>query len=215
MKSLAIGLAMAMCALAQGDLGGDGVWFPRAIADIAAGGDHPVDVPFQPWAKARFEDNRTHRENDSVSKCLPEGVPRIAFTPNAFEIVQQADRVVFLYEGGTHIWRTVWMDGRAHPKDPNPDWMGDAVGRWEGSTLVVDSVGFNNKTWLDAAGHPHTEQLHVVERYTRTGPKAMRYEVTIDDPGTYTRPWTVTTTIPFRPGAQLKEYVCEEGKLSK
>lgn len=190
------------------DLGGDGVWFPVRLPDIASGAENKVDVPFLKWAKAKFEENRTHPANDSASRCLPEGVPRISYTPNAFEILQLPNRIVFVYEGGTHIWRTVWMDGRAHPKDPNPNWMGDALGHWEGDSLVVDSVGFNDRTWLDEAGHPHTERLHVIEKYRRIGPLAMNYEVVIDDPGAYTQSWTVSTRIPFRPGGKLTEYVC-------
>lgn len=215
MIRVALVLALAAPLWAQADFGGNGVWFPRAIPDIAVGGEAKVEVPFQQWAKSKFEENRVHPENDSVSKCLPEGVPRIAFTANAFEIVQLADRIEFLYEGGTHIWRTVWMDGRAHPREPNPTWMGDAIGRWEGATLVVDSTGFNDRTWLDAAGHPHTQQLHLIERYTRRGARAMRYEVTIDDPGAYTHSWSVRATIPFKAGGKLREYVCENGKISK
>ncbi len=197
------------------DLGGDGVWFPLRIGDLASGADYKVDVPFLKWAKAKFEENHAHpekRENDPAARCLPEGVPRISYTPNAFQILQLPNRIVFVYEGGTHIWRTVWMDGRAHPKDPNPNWMGDAIGHWEGDSLVVDSVGFNDRTWLDDAGHPHTERLHVVEKYTRTGPLAMKYDVVIDDPGAYTQSWTVSTRIPFRPGAKLVEYICTGDK---
>ena len=190
------------------DLGGDGVWFPLRLEDMANVPDSKVDVPFLPWAKKMFDENRANKGNDTASRCLPQGIPRLTYTANAFQILQLPNRIVFLYEGGTHIWRTVWMDGRAHPKDPNPDWLGDAVGHWEGDTLVVDSVGFNDRTWLDDAGHPHTERLHVVEKYTRTGPLAMRYEVVIDDPGAYSQSWTASTSIPFRPGVRLTEYVC-------
>ncbi len=191
------------------DFGGDGVWFPLRLEDMANGVDHKVDVPFLPWAKKAFEENRAHRETDTASRCLPQGLPRLTYTANAFQILQLPNRIVFLYEGGTHIWRTVWMDGRPHPRDPNPDWLGDAIGHWEGDTLVVDSVGFNDRTWLDDAGHPHTEKLHVVEKYTRTGPLAMKYEVLVDDPGAYSQSWTASTSIPFRPGVRLAEYVCD------
>lgn len=189
-------------------LGGDGVWFPRALPDIGKG----IEVPFKPEAKAKFQDNAAHRENDSTRNCLPPGVPRITYSPYPFQIVEAPGRLVFIYEGGAHVWRNVWMDGRQHPKDPNPNWMGDSIGHWNGDTLVVDSVGFNDKTWLDDAGHPHTEQLHVTEKYTRTGPASMRYEVTIDDPGAYTKSWTATTTIPFQKGGQLMEYLCLDGE---
>ena len=205
--------AQTLTPLADGtpDLGGKGVWRPRSVGD-AARADHDVEVPFLPWAKLRFDETRAGKQSDSASRCLPPGVPRIVFTPEPFQIVQQPNRILFLYEAGAHVWRNVWMDGRKHPKDPNPTWLGDSVGHWEGNTLVVDAVGFNDKTRLDDAGHPHTEQLHVVERYTRTGALSMKYEVTIDDPGAYRKAWSNSVTIPFRPGEALQEFICLEGE---
>lgn len=191
------------------DLGGSGVWFPPHVSDLVEAG---VEVPFLPWAKAKFLENRARRENDPDLKCLPSGIPRITLSGHPFEIVQMPGRIVFVYEGGSHVWRNVWMDGRPHPKDPNPDWLGDAIGHWEGDTLVVDSVGFNDRSWLDDAGHPHTEQLHVIEKYTRTGPLAMKYEAIIDDPGAYTQGWTISASIPFRSGERLLEYLCVDGQ---
>jgi hypothetical protein len=190
------------------DLGGKGIWYPRRLADVSVA----LEVPFLPWAKNRFEENRAGRHDDTEAKCLPPGVPRLMFTPQPFEIVQEPGRIIFIYEGGAHVWRFVWMDGRSHPREPNPSWMGDSIGHWEGGTLVVDGVGFNDKTWLDDAGHPHTEQLHVIERYTRISPSAMKYQVTIDDPGAYSKPWSNSTTITFRPGEPLEEYICLEGE---
>ena len=200
------------------DLGGKGVWYPRHLGDMARtkwknekSADRDVEVPFLPWARVKFDES-ANQPNDTEALCLPPGIPRMMFSPYPFEILQQPNRIVFVYEGGAHIWRIVWMDGRPHPADPNPTWMGDSVGHWEGDTLVIDAVGFNNKTWLDEAGHPHTEQLHVIERYTRTGPLSMKYEVTIDDPGAYSKPWSNSTTILFRPGEVLMEYICQEGE---
>jgi hypothetical protein len=131
-------------------------------------------------------------------------------TPFPFQIFQVSDRVLFVFEGGAHVWRTIFTDGRPHPKDPNPSFLGDSVGRWEGDTLVVDVIGFNEATWLDQAGHPHTEALHIVERFTRVNEGALRYEVTIDDPHAYTKPWTTAYTIPWVAGAELLEYICQE-----
>ena len=193
------------------DFGGNGAWHPPSVGD-ASKADRHIELPFLPWTKLRFDENRTSKQSDSASRCLPPGVPRIVFTPEPFQIVQQRDRILFLYEAGAHVWRNVWMDGRKHPKDPNPTWLGDSIGHWEGNTLVVDAAGFNDKTWLDDAGHPHTEQLHVIERYTRTGALSMKYEVTIDDPGAYRKPWSNSVTIPFRSGETLQEYVCLEGE---
>ena len=102
-------------------------------------------------------------------------------TPFAFQIFQEPDRVLFVFEGGTHIWRVIYMDGRQHPKDPNPTFLGDSIGHWEGDTLVTDVVGFNDETWIDASGHPHSDVLHVTERYTRTDENRLHYEPTIDD----------------------------------
>jgi len=182
----------------------DGVWLPRHVADLGAG----VAVPFQPWARTQFESSRAMKQNDLDLRCLPPGLPRINLMPRPLEIVQTPERILFIYEGGAHVWRQVWIDGRSHPKDPNPDWLGDSIGHWEKNTLVVDSVGFNDRTWLDDAGHPHTVQLHVIERYTRANPTKMNYEVTIDDPGAYTQPWKASSILELRPGQRLEEDIC-------
>lgn len=181
-----------------------GVWLPKPVHDLATG----IDVPFLPWAQAKFQQNSAAEQSETDRRCLPPGVPRIMLQARPFELVQTAGRILFLYEGGAHVWRQVWMDGRAPAKDPNPDWLGHSIGHWEAAALVVDSVGFNDKTWLDDAGHPHTEQLHVIERFTRTSPKAMRYEVTIDDPGAYARPWSARSTFSYRPSQRLEEDIC-------
>ncbi len=192
------------------DLGGDGVWLPRHVADLAS----KSGVPFQPWAKLRFQENNAKQQSEMDLRCLPPGVPRITLQARPFEIVQMPNRILFVYEGGAHVWRQVWMDGRAHPKDPNPNWLGHSVGHWEGDTLVVDSVGFNDRTWLDDARHPHTERLHVIEEYTRIDPLTMKYEVTIDDPGAYAQSWTSSSSLSFRPGEKLEEDICLD-KISK
>ena len=186
------------------DLGSDGVWLPAHVADLAS----KTDVPFQAWAKLKFETNHAMQRNDLDLRCLPPGVPRIMLMARPFEIVQTPNRILFVYEGGAHVWRQVWLDGRAHPKDPNPNWLGHSIGHWEGDTLAVDSVGFNDRTWLDDAGHPHTEQLHVIEKYSRTGRLTMKYDVVIDDPGAYTQSWTSSGSLTFRPGEKLAEDIC-------
>jgi hypothetical protein len=108
-------------------------------------------------------------------------------------------------------YRQIFMDGRALETDPNPSWMGYSVGRWEGDTLAVESFGFNDRTWLDSAGHPHTEALRMTERYRRRDFGHMDIEVTLDDPAVYTRPWTVALTAELRPDTELLESVCNEG----
>jgi hypothetical protein len=186
-----------------------GVWLPDRVADIGA----KQSVPFEPRAKTKFEEN-LGKTSETDARCLPPGVPRIMLMARPFEIVQTPSRILFLYEGGGHVWRQVWTDGRGHPEDPNPDWLGHSIGHWEKDTLVVDTVGFNDRTWLDDAGHPHTEKLHVIERFTRTSPGAIKYEVVIDDPGAYTRSWGVSSTLAFRPGDKLTEDICLD-KISK
>ncbi|MBV9505988.1 MAG: hypothetical protein JO323_13385 [Acidobacteriia bacterium] len=212
------------------DLGnGKGVWNPRIVDDISGNGggekdeqtrvtqrklvDQRIDVPFLPWAKQVYEQREaTLSKEDPEGYCLPPGIPRMMNTPFPMQIYQLPDRILQVYEGGAHMWRIIYMDGRAHPKPPelNPTYLGHSIGRWEGDTLVVDVVGFNDRTWLDAAGHPHTEKLHVIERYTRLDENTLHYQATIDDPGAYTKPWTVGWKISWQAGWDPLEYVCQE-----
>lgn len=204
------------------DFGGKGAWYPGFAGNIAEpqwkgvhSADRHVDVPFLRWALEVFNHRvETIAKDDPEAQCLPVGVPRYMFDPYPFQIIQTADQVIFLFEGDNYPWRIVPIDGRSHPKDPNPTWMGDAVGHYEGDTLVVDVVGFNDKAWLDQAGHPQTEKLHIVERYTRTDSLTLKYQVTIDDPGAYAKPWTTSNTVRWRPGMELLEYVCQEDEKS-
>ena len=198
-----------------------GSWSPLVVPNIAGsdpGGarqskliEKPVDVPFLPPAKVVYDQrNSVLSKDDPESRCLPPGVPRMMATPFPFQIFQLSDRVLFIFEGGAHVWRSIPTDGRQHPKDPNPTFLGDSVGHWEGDTLVVDVVGFNNGTWLDQVGHPHSDALHVVERYTRTDSNTLHYEALIDDPKTYSKSWTTSWNIPFKQGWELNEYICQE-----
>ena len=173
------------------------------------------DVPFLPWARAIYDYNsRNNSRYDPEGYCLPPGGPRLMATPYPMEIIQQPEhkRIVMIFEGATHIWREIFMDGRPHPKgdELNPTYLGHSVGHWERDTLVVDVVGFNENTWLDYFGHPHTDLLHVVERFTRPNKATLHYEATIDDPGAYSRPWTVAWNIPWRANGELTEYICQE-----
>ena len=120
--------------------------------------------------------------------CEPPGVPHIYLWPIKTKFVQSAEAVYILYELGPY-YRVVWLNAK-HPEDPDPQWWGHSIGSYEnGNTLVVDTVGFNDKTWLDQMGHPHTEQLHLIERYKRVDANTLELDVTIDDPGAYTKPW--------------------------
>jgi hypothetical protein len=197
------------------DFGGKGVWAAIWVLDWADKRwvDRAVDVPFTPWGLAKFNERRASlSKDDPESYCLPPGVPRYTGTPFPFQILQLPDRVVILYEQ-SHMYRTIFMDGRKHtPADQlNPTWLGESIGHWEGNdTLVVDTIGFNGRTWLDYVGHPTSEKLHVVERYRRPDFNTLSYEATIEDPVAYTKPWTTSLRIYFRPGWDLMEYVCLE-----
>jgi len=154
-----------------------------------------TDIPYQPWSKDKYLYNKTSKGQayDPESACLPAGVPRSTGLPYPFRLLQQPGLIAMLIEGNIHTYRIILMDGKPHPKDINPTWMGHSVGHWEGETLVVDTVGFNDKTWLDPGGHVHTDQMHTTERFTRQSETALRYDFTIDDPD-----W------------EIIEYVCNE-----
>ena len=189
-----------------------GVWQGGgSIADITDNLAPGETIQLLPEAR-RILDARQSKD-DPEANCLPTGVPRIA--PYPWRIVQMpADRkpthIFFLFEANIHSYRQIFMDGRKHPPDPNPTWYGDSIGRWDGDTLVVDTVGYNDKFWFDFRGHPHTERLHTVERYTRRNYGTLVNEVTIEDPGAYARPFKVTFTAVLKPGDELVEYICNE-----
>jgi len=197
------------------DFGGKGMWQVPYIIDMQKQGKSPeggtVEVPFTAEAKKIFDyRQQTNSKDDPEGFCLPPGVPRMMYTPYPTQIYQLADRILFIYEGGAHVWRIIWMDGRQHPKDPNPSWMGDAIGKWEGDTLVVDTIGFNDKTWLDNDGHPHTEDLHVVERIRRVNQDTLTIDTTIEDPKAYTKPWGGHAVYELKPDWNIGEMVCAD-----
>ena len=168
------------------------------------------EIPYQPWALAKKQENFEYRETaDPETKCYMPGVPRITYMPYPFQILQFPDRVLILYEY-VHVTRTVYMDGSPHPDGHIDFWMGDSRGRWEGDTLVVDLIHFNDQTWFDRAGNFHSAALHVVERYTRSGPDHMTYDVTVEDPEVFTRPWKMSMPLYRRQEVyiQLLEYEC-------
>jgi hypothetical protein len=151
---------------------------------------------------------------DPYNYCLPGGPLRIT-GGFAWRLVQHptvnAKYIFMLQEGNAHTYRQIFMDGRKHPVDPSPTWYGHSIGHWEGPTLVVDTIGLNDKFWLDGSGIQHTEQLHLVERWTRTDYSTMKREVTIDDPGAFTRPFNVTYTARLgTPESEILEYICIE-----
>jgi len=176
-------------------------------------------APFQPWAKALYlHRQRTLLRDDPLSRCIPPGGPRQFQMPNGFRFVEQRElgRILVLLGGGDRNWRIIYTDGRpvAHPAEVVLSYYGTSVGRWEGDTLVVDSVGFNERFWFAGGGLPHTEALHLIERFSRPDLNTLRYEVTVDDPRTYTRQWTGGWTIPWVPDKDVEEYFCEDNAES-
>ena len=169
------------------------------------------EIPYQPWAAAKKRENYQNRRTaDPEARCFQPGVPRITYMPFPFQIVQTPTYIAILYEYA-HVTRHIYADGTPHPKGPIDSWfMGDSRGRWEGNTLVVDVIHFTDQTWFDRAGNFHSEALHVVERYTPTDRDHITYEVTIEDPKVFTRPWKMTMPLYRRQeqNVQLLDYEC-------
>ena len=167
-------------------------------------------IPYRPEALAQRKENLDDwLSRDPVVKCYYPGVPRATYMPFPFQIVQTPEHVLLAYEFA-NASRTVNVNGK--DESPIDTWMGWSNGRWEGETLVVTVTNFNDQTWFDSAGNFHSDALKVVERYTRTGPDHLSYEATIDDPKTFTRPWTIRMPLYRRvePQAQLLEFKCVE-----
>ncbi len=189
-----------------------GVWAPntRALQDLAAD-MKPGEVPYQPWAEQLVKEraNGARGKDDPAAHCIP-GMPKLIVLPYPYKIAQLPGVTIILYEGFT-TFRQIFTDGRALPKDPQPSWLGYSVGKWDGDTFVVDTIGINERTWMDNAGRPHSDALHTIERYRRRDFGTMDVTLTIDDPKAYTRPWTVNES-PSRlvVGQDLLEYVCTE-----
>ena len=196
------------------DFSGDGVWnlpYITNFEDRMIGEYEGKRPPFLPWSEAMWQYNRSNQvKYDPEGFCLPPGGPRSMGTPYPAEIVQHRDRIFIIFEGGGHVWREIHMDGREHPENPSLSYFGHSVGHWEGDTLVVDTVGFNEKTWIDYNGHMHTDQLHTIERFSRPFKEVLHYEATIDDPGAYSAPWTVAWDINWNEGQELMDYICQE-----
>lgn len=194
-----------------------GVWEAEGqtyFFDLTAG-LKPEDVAPLPWAKTLQEQrvNNVHGD-DPLARCLPHGVPRVntnGLFP--FKIIQTPAVIVILYEQ-MNLFRQIFMDSRKLAKDPNPTWLGYSTGRWEGDTLVVESSGFNDRTWLDTEkGHPATDALHVTERFRRTNFGNMEVTATIDDPKTYAKPWTTKPQpMHLQIGTDLIEFICNENE---
>jgi hypothetical protein len=199
----------------------NGVWdiqrAPAPAAGAAAGGaaaanqnPHP---PFTPWAQT-LHDTEGKPTDDPTLSCDPDGFPKLENNPEPFEIVMAANRMFMFFEKD-HIWREIWLDGRALPADPDPSWNGISVGHWEGNTLVVETVGAR-QNWLDYQGDEHSDEMHLTERFTRPDANTLKLEVTIVDPKAYTAPWV------FRPRLydlhkdwEIKEWYCTQNDTKR
>ena len=191
-----------------------GVWLPGpGITGVPI---KPVDqLPLQPWARKVFDDRQIH-EFEPHTRCKPSGVARQFQTPYGVEFVElpELGRMFIFDIGGPHTFRTIYMDGRNHPPDGSGSAYGHSIGWWDGDTLVVDTTNFHEGFWLDRKGLPHTERLHVVERWTRTDFNTINYEVTVDDPGAYTAVWTTAVSLRWEPDTELFEYVCQQANYA-
>ncbi|PYU27098.1 MAG: hypothetical protein DMG30_00430 [Acidobacteria bacterium] len=173
---------------------------------------------FTPWGQEQFKLAKAsnggqytlQQTNDPVTtKCFPPGVPRIYLQPFPLQFVQTPKEVIILYEYD-HTVRHVLTDGRKHPDDLTPTYMGDSIGRWDGDTFVVDTIGFNDKTWLDRAGRPHSDQLHVVERFQRMNLNDLELDITMEDPKALAKPWNAHIGFQLHPDWSIAEQVCAD-----
>jgi hypothetical protein len=204
-----------------------GVWMQYPQGDVpGTPGMNTVNQrfrpPLTPWGQARLDAARplvgpkavAGEENSPTLRCDPDGPPKVLNHPNPFEIVQIPGRMFMFFEE-QHIWRTIWADGRALPKDPDPSYLGYAVGKWEGDTFVVETIGLNDKVWADAYGNPRSEQTRLTERYRRLNHDTLELQVTIDDPKSYTKVWVSPPKLhKLEAGWEIAEWFCavEEDK---
>ena len=178
-----------------------GVWFPDLERE-------PEVAPLQPWAAAVAKERATRLGDDPRAQCLPTGVSRMHGL-DLVKFVQTRGLLLALVEGASPAVRQIFLDGRRHPDNLQPTWMGHSIGRWEKDTLVIDTTGYNDKGWLEG-NRPQTEQLHTIERYRRLDRGRMSLEITVDDPGAYTRPWTIRRLLQLAEGEEIQEYICNE-----
>jgi hypothetical protein len=190
----------------------NGIWDHPYVPDVSKDGKDQKgagELPFTPAGADNFK-NYDVSKFDYTGHCLPFGLMRsVNVGGYPIQVVQYGSYIALLFEQSN--WFHVVAMARDHPKDLDPTWFGDSVGKWDGDTLVIDTIGFNGKTRLDTIGHPHSDQMHIVERWTLTDANHIAYEVTVDDPKMYSKPWkNVRTFWRMKPGQELIEYSCEE-----
>jgi hypothetical protein len=174
---------------------------------------HLDKIPIQPWAKALLDERHARfLADEPYTRCKPSPAARAFQTAYGIELLNLpgSGRIYLFQTGGAHSFRVIYMDGRSHPATVEPSYFGHSIGWWDGDTLVIDTIGFNENAWLERWGMPHTGRLRTVERVTRTDFNTLRYEITVDDPGAYTAPWTSGYTKRWNPGIEPFEYVCQE-----
>jgi hypothetical protein len=192
-------------------IGTDGELLPARFIDLTKG-LKPEDVSMEPWAQALFQERlRNFQKDDPTSHCQPVGMPRADIVPSTIKILQTPGLTVMLLESDT-TFRQIYTDGRKLPEDSQPSWMGYSTGRWEENDFVVETIGFHDKGWLDAEGHPHSDALRLTERFRRTDFGRMELQMTIDDPKTYKKPFTVSQILELVPDSDLLEYFCSENE---
>jgi hypothetical protein len=190
--------------------GAKGFW---AAADPNPANEKAALAVAQPWARALYDyRQRTKLKDDPAGRCVPPGGPRQFLGEQGFQFVDLRTRILVLLGDGDRNWRIIYTDGRpqGQPAEVVASYYGSSVGRWDKDVLVVDSVGYNEKFWFMSGGLPHTEALHLTERFTRTDLNTLKYDVTVDDPRTYTRPWTASWTMRWVPNQEIQEFFCEE-----
>ncbi len=198
-----------------------GVWMQHRDGDVPGtpgmnGVNEHFRPPLTPWGQEKFNSAQAlqgakavaGKEDNSALRCEPSGPPQVLILPNPWEIVQIPGRVFMFFEE-QHIWRTIWTDGRALPKDPDPSWLGYSVGHWEGDTFVVETIGFNDKEWVDLYGNPRTPTTHLTERYRRLNHETLEQQIIIDDPKVFTKPWVSPPKLhKLEPGWEIAEWFC-------
>lgn len=187
-----------------------GIWRAdgtKYLRNLAADMD---SAPMLPWAAAEYQRRiDTLGKDDPVGHCNLSGIPQADVIPYPYKILQSGTQITFLYEA-VRTFREVFIDGRPFPEDMQPNWLGYSVGHFEGDTLVIETRGQHDKSWIDTGGHPHSEQLRVTEKFRRVNFGRIELEITIDDPGAYTKPWTARYPLVYVPDTELIEYVCTE-----
>ena len=172
-----------------------------------------IEPPFTPWAAALFKERQENEGRDRpAGRCLPHTIPDAMLVPNyPWKVVQSPELTIILFENFTQ-YRQIFTDGRDYPEEKAPTWFGYSLGKWDGETFVVETLGFNDKSWLDDGGHPRSEQMKVTERFRRKDYGHLEIDFTFDDPMAYTKPWTVTVPFILLPDTDIIENICENEK---